>query len=292
MTRTRRRLLAYVGLAAVYVVAMFPLGCGSFLADKVLLHPSRHPMSTFGATPRYLPTPIGNMEIYVARSSSAIGTTPERFVLRLMGNASRAEREATEIALRWNDEPTEVWALNYPGFGGSDGKAKLDHLVPAATAVWQAMHDEAGGRPCFIDGDSMGTAVALSLAAMQRAERPVSGLILKNPPPLKPLILGRFGWWNLWLLAGPVAAGVPDELDSIRNAKQVHAPAIFLRATADEIIPPDYQDRVRQAYAGRVVLIELDGANHNTVLTMEESQTIQRSIAEHLVRQDLGVPHE
>jgi hypothetical protein len=37
------------------------------------------------------------------------------------------------------------------------------------------------------------------------ANRPCAGLVLTNPPPLRNMILQRFGWWNLWLLATPVA---------------------------------------------------------------------------------------
>ena len=47
------------------------------------------------------------------------------------------------------------------------------------------------------------------------ANRPVAAIVLQNPPPLRQLILGHYGWWNLWLIATPVALGVPSELDSL-----------------------------------------------------------------------------
>jgi len=88
-------------------------------------------------------------------------------------------------------------------------------------------------------------------------------LILQNPPPLREMILRRFGWWNLWLLAGPVALQIPKDLDSIRNAKAIRAPAIFLLAQKDEVVPPHYHKLVVDAYTGEKRVIQLPGAYHN-----------------------------
>src|SRR5438034_308755 len=94
-------------------------------------------------------------------------------------------------------------------------------------------------------------------------QRPVAGLILHNPLPLRQMILRRFGWWNLWLLAGPIALQIPRELDSISNAKAIQTPAIFLLAEKDEIVPPRYHRLVVDAYAGQKRVISLPGAYHN-----------------------------
>src|SRR5947207_11239159 len=77
------------------------------------------------------------------------------------------------------------------------------------------------------------------------------------------MILRRFGWWNLWLLAGPVALQIPEDLNSIRNAKAIRAPAIFLLAEKDEVVAPRYHRLVVDAYAGEKRVISLRGAYHN-----------------------------
>ena len=77
------------------------------------------------------------------------------------------------------------------------------------------------------------------------------------------MILRRFGWWNLWLLAGPVALQIPKDLDSIENAKAIHTPAIFLLAEKDEVVPARYHWLVVDAYAGEKRVISLCGAHHN-----------------------------
>ena len=89
-------------------------------------------------------------------------------------------------------------------------------------------------------------------------------MILHNPPALRQLILRQYGWWNLWVLAGPVAAQIPADLDSIANARVAHARAIFLLAEQDEIVAPRFQRLVVDAYAGEKRVITLRGAYHNS----------------------------
>ena len=105
----------------------------------------------------------------------------------------------------------------------------------------------------------MGTYTALAVAA----RRPVAGLLLHSPSPLKQVVMGHHGWWNLWLLAGPIALQLPSDLDSVTNAKNIHAPAIFLLAEKDEVVPSRYHKLVADAYAGEKRIIELHGAYHN-----------------------------
>jgi hypothetical protein len=94
-------------------------------------------------------------------------------------------------------------------------------------------------------------------------------LILHNPPAIRQMILRQFGWWNLWLLAGPLSRKVPAELDSVTNAKATHAPAIFLLAENDEVVAPRFQMLVVNAYAGEKRVIPLPAANHNSPIDAE-----------------------
>ena len=69
------------------------------------------------------------------------------------------------------------------------------------------------------------------------------------------------------------------ELDSIANAgRSGTAPAIFLRATGDTLIPPTFQKRISNAYAGRVTILELKGANHDTPLSVDDQAAIAEAI--------------
>src|SRR5437667_14026 len=79
--------------------------------------------------------------------------------------------------------------------------------------------------------------------------------------PLRQLIMGRYGWWNLWLVAGTVAWHVPAELDSLENARHISAPAVFILADQDDFVGPRYQRMVLEAYAGGTRRVVLHGGH-------------------------------
>jgi pimeloyl-ACP methyl ester carboxylesterase len=184
---------------------------------------------------------------------------PAAYVLDFTGNGTRAEWIASFLANRWAEIPVDVWVMNYPGYGGSTGPAQLAKIPRAALAAYDDIRKRAGTKPIFVTGNSLGTSAALYVAT----QRPVAGMMLQNPPPLQKMIMGRFGWWNLWLLAGPVTLGVPGELNSMTNAPKVTVPAVFLLADSDRVVPPGYAKCVADAYAGPKVVFPLVGADHN-----------------------------
>lgn len=254
-----RRLRVALVIAILYfaVIALAPL------PDRLVLFPTTDRIDAGAAVRKPIPFEGGELEIWVARSKIAQQRgQPEVYVLRFYGNADRADRWVADEAEMWNNRAAEVWGMNYPGFGGSTGPARLARLGPAALAAFDAIKQIAGDRPIIVFGASLGTTTALHIAA----QRKVAGLILHNPPPLRQIILRQFGWWNLWLLAGPLAQKLPADLDSIANARIVRAPAIFLLAEDDEVIAPRFQRLVVDAYAGEKRVIPLAGGGHNSPL--------------------------
>jgi pimeloyl-ACP methyl ester carboxylesterase len=247
------RLLA---IGVVYFAVMF----FGHLPDHLILFPTRAPIDAGGAVRKTLPFQSGDLEVWTAKSRLAQQKDrADIYVLRFYGNADRADRWAAAEAEMWNDRAIEIWGMNYPGFGGSTGPAWLSRIGPAALGAFDELKRHAGGRPIVLFGASIGATAALHVAA----QRPDTRLILHNPPPLRQMILRQFGWWNLWLLAGPVALQIPRDLDSLSNAKAIRAPAIFLLAEKDEVVAPRFHRLVVDAYAGEKRVIPLPDAYHN-----------------------------
>ena len=252
-----RRLRAALVIAILYfaVIALAPL------PDRLVLFPTTNRIEAGAAVRKQIPFESGELEVWTARSRLAEQRgQPQVYILRFYGNADRADRWVAAEAEMWNNRAVEVWGMNYPGFGGSTGPARLARLGPAALAAFDALKQIAGDRPIIVFGASLGTTTALHVAA----HRKIAGLILHNPPALRQIILRQFGWWNLWLFAGPMARKIPSDLDSIENAKAVRAPAIFLLAEKDEVVAPKFQRLVVDAYAGEKRIIPLPGAGHNS----------------------------
>jgi alpha-beta hydrolase superfamily lysophospholipase len=250
------RLLA---IGVVYFAVIF----FAHLTDHLILFPTKAPIDTGGAVRKTLPFQNGELELWTAVSHQAKKQgRPDIYVLRFYGNADRADRWAADEAEEWNGRAVEIWGMNYPGFGGSTGPARLSRIGPAALTAFDELKRHAAGRPIVLFGASLGATAALHVAA----HRPVAGLILHNPPPLRQMILRQFGWWNLWLLAGPIALQIPRDLDGVANAKAIHAPAIFLLAEKDEVVAPRFHWLVVDAYAGEKRVISLRDAYHNTAI--------------------------
>jgi uncharacterized protein len=251
-----RKLRASIWIGLYIVLIVF-----APLPDRLVLFPTTNRIDAGSAVRKTIPFDGGDLEVWTARSALAQQHgQPEIYVLRFYGNADRADRWVAAEAGMWNNRAVEVWGINYPGFGGSTGPARLARLGPAALTAFDELQKAAGDRPIIVFGASLGTTTALHIAA----HRKIAGLILHNPPALRQIILRQFGWWNLWLFAGPMAQKIPADLDSVANARAVHAPAIFLLAEKDEVVAPKFQHLVVEAYAGEKRIIPLPGAGHNS----------------------------
>jgi pimeloyl-ACP methyl ester carboxylesterase len=262
--------------AIALVVSLLSSGCA--LANFALLWPPSGPQQASGAQRRVVkPAPHGegstgkDVEVWIAPASN--GAKANAYALRFYGNADRAEWHVAMEASQFSD--VEFWGVNYPGYGGSEGPATLRGVARAALLAYDDLAREAAGRPIYAFGTSLGTTAALHVAR----ERDVRGLVLVNPPPLRRLVLEEHGWWNLFLLAGPTALGIPDELDSEANARRCHAPAVFVTAERDEIVPLGYQGHVIRAYAGPKEVIPIPNATHNDAPPPETMARITEAVA-------------
>jgi uncharacterized protein len=269
--QSRKRRATVVAALLGYTLLMLFGGC----ADFFILYPTTDRYAVAGTTRREIAVSGRKpVEVWTARSAGARAREPEAFVLEFVGNASRAEAMADMVAQEWGVRPVEVWAVNYPGYGGSPGPARLAAIGPAALAAFDELKSHAGTRPVIVSGQSLGTAAALHVAA----NRPVAGAVLWSPPPLRDMILRRFGWWNLWLVAGPVAMQVPAELDSLRNARKITAPAVFVATGRDTVVPLSYQTKVSDAYAGPKRFVRRPDSEHNDLLEGESVAEYQAAL--------------
>ncbi|MEO7092218.1 MAG: hypothetical protein ABI175_03135 [Polyangiales bacterium] len=230
------------------------------LTSRVLLFPSHDDRPLDGAERVMIPDAEGAIETIRAKSP-AVGSTPARaIVLRFYGNADRADEWPAREAASFSDWPVEVWGVNYPGFGRSEGSVSLDGVARAADVAFAEA--EKRGLPVFAMGTSMGTTAALHLGMKGN----LRGVFLQNPPPLPELIRGRYGWWNLWLLAGPVSWSIPSSLDSLENARLTTVPTLVVSSAEDEVVPFSYQTAVYEACAGPKERIVVAGARHNDAI--------------------------
>ena len=83
-----------------------------------------------------------------------------------------------------------IWTWNPPGYGRSGGRASLQRIADAANEFWrQVTQREAGeSTSIWLCGNSLGCVTALHVAASAQPDPSRVGMILRNPPPLIPVV--------------------------------------------------------------------------------------------------------
>src|SRR5213080_1874346 len=149
---------------------------------------------------------------------------------------------------------TAVLVLDYPGYGGSGGRATEGALYAAADAAYAALtaRPDVDPRRIYVYGRSLGSAVATYTAA----HHPVAGLILESPfTNAAAMAKYHYGLLPRFLLR--------LSLDNVANVRRVHCPILLFHGDADRLVPTAMGMAVAAAAAGPVEVVLIHGAGHN-----------------------------
>ena len=147
-------------------------------------------------------------------------------LIYFQGNAeglpARAGRFAWMIA-----DGEGLLALNYRGFGGSSGKPTEDGLIRDATAAYEFARARYPARRIVLFGRSLGTAVAVALAAGHEI-----GALILDAPFTSAADVGAAAY-----PFAPVRRLMKDKFRSDERIGRVSAPLLVLHGDADRIVP-------------------------------------------------------
>jgi fermentation-respiration switch protein FrsA (DUF1100 family) len=129
---------------------------------------------------------------------------------------------------------TGLLALCYRGYGGSTGKPSEDGLIRDARAAYEFAAARYPERRIVLFGESLGTAVAIALAA----ERDVSALIL-DAPFTSAADVGAAAY-----PFAPVRWLMKDPFRSDARIARVNAPVLVLHGEQDHIVPIRFGERL------------------------------------------------
>ncbi len=144
---------------------------------------------------------------------------------------------------------------DYRGYGKSEGKPSEAGLYMDADAAYQWLIDQGHTQErIVIQGESLGTAVAVDLAA----RKPCAGVVLEAP----------------FNSASQVAAGILPFLgplivrsfDSKRKIGRIRAPLLFMHGDRDEVIPFKLGQDLYAAAPEPKSFWTIEGAGHNDLL--------------------------
>ena len=149
---------------------------------------------------------------------------------------------------------TALLVVDYPGYGGSAGRATESAIYEAADAAYEDLARRPGVDPkrIFVYGRSLGSAAATYTAT----RHPTAGLILESPfTNAREMSRQHYGIFPGFILR--------LGLDNLGRAPRIRCPLLVFHGTRDLLVSPEMGRRVAQAAPGSVELVQIEGAGHN-----------------------------
>lgn len=161
---------------------------------------------------------------------------------------------------RMHDMGFAVLGIDYRGFGRSSELLPSERSVREdALAAWRWLAAHVPGAPRYVYGHSLGSAIAVGLAAgVDAVDRP-SGLVLEGAFTSIPDLIA--GWRYGWLPVGPL---VTQRFDAASQLHKLHVPLVVVHGSEDRLIPAALGRALFERAPGpkRFVLVE-GGTHHN-----------------------------
>ena len=234
-----------------------------YLLDRMVLRPTRHPIEHPTQQRVLLPFGKQNLECFVQRNFRS-DRPPELVVLKFPGTGGRAERSTGFPMSLMKRQRVEVWTWNPPGYGRSEGRASLTEIAGAALTFWDEVKRRSGRNEMttWLCGNSLGCATALHVASEIGPSASVTGLVLRNPPPLIPVVKRVARSYPLGGLMEPVIDTLCDSMNAMLTAPRVELPAVFLQSGLDSLVTPEDQNRLIASYGGPSRVVVMEGLEH------------------------------
>ncbi len=172
-------------------------------------------------------------------------------VLFLHGNA---ENISTHLAsVYWLPEHGyEVLLLDYRGFGLSEGRADVSgiHRDSEAALRWLLGRGADYGLPTILLGQSLGGAVALTVAAESELGADLAGVVADSAfSSYRGIAREKFGeLWLTWPLQWPLSLTISNRYSPLTRVHRIApVPLLLIAGEDDWIVPPHHSQRLHDA---------------------------------------------
>lgn len=148
---------------------------------------------------------------------------------------------------------TGLVALSYRGYGGSSGRPTEQGLIDDAFAAYAFAAARYPPSRIALWGESLGTGVAVALAA----QKPVGRIVLESPFTSIANIAAQIYWFF------PVRLLIKDAFRSDLRIAKVTAPILVLHGETDSVVPIALGEQLYALINSPKRFVRFPGAGHN-----------------------------
>ena len=147
-------------------------------------------------------------------------------------------------------------ALDYRGFGQSEGRVSLSGAEKDIQAAMDYLLEKHPDQPLFVFGQSIGASLAISAVSKYKHQNKLAGVIIDSAfAKARRIAREKIAQiWLLWPLQYPLSFLVPEN-DAEENVGKITVPKLFLTTADDRIVPPHH---TRDLYAKAIPPKELE----------------------------------
>ena len=192
------------------------------------------------------------------------GERPVTFVIFHGNGGHRGHRLFWMNMLRQNLR-AHVCVIDYRGYGGSEGSPTEAGFYHDAEATLKWLQERAAP-PAIYVGESLGTGVAVELAARQRPR----GLILHSSFS-SAVDVGAHVYPYL-----PVRWMMKDRYDNASKIKKIECPLLVIHGEDDRIVPIAFGRKLYEAAQDPKEWYPVAGAGHNNLVGVQRDEYLKR----------------
>lgn len=233
-----------------------------YLGGVALLYFAQRSLMYFPETRRFPPADVGLPRAEEVTLQSADGTRVVAWhipagegkpvIVYFQGNGGGLNLRAHRFG-RMTEDGIGLVALNYRGFGGSEGKPDETGILLDAKAAYDFAAQRYGASRIVLWGESLGTGVAVATAA----ENPVARVLLESPYTSTVDVAASIYWF------APVRPLLKDTFRSDQRIAKVTAPVLIVHGERDTVVRFAFGERLYELIKGPKQFIRLPEAGHN-----------------------------
>jgi hypothetical protein len=233
-----------------------------YLALGALMYLAQRSLMYFPDTTRHAPASVGLPQAEEVTLTSADGErviawhvppqSDQPVVLYFQGNGGGLDLRADRFR-RLAADGVGLVALNYRGYGGSTGSPSEPGLIADGLAAYDFAAARYPATRLVPWGESLGTGVAVALAA----ERPVARVVLESPYTSIADVAAAIYWFM------PVRWLIKDPFRSDARIGRITAPVLVLHGARDNVVPIAFGERLYVLIRAPKRFVRLAGAGHN-----------------------------